>query len=182
MTPEESLQQLQQTLLPYLPLMANAAEAVRDQDISNYPVFAVFPHSSEVGVGLPLVDGTASSHGWSVNVTTLEELAANLTRRVDAARRERPPFGSQRERGMVRRIAARRNDAARRSRSAVRAASAKNPERFFATLSIAATSPSSNVTLTRIDFPGRSARTNIRATSSISGSWAIESKEDGEAS
>ncbi len=76
MTPEESLQQLQHALRPYLPLMGNAAESVRDQDISNYPVFAVFPHNGEVGVGLPLVDGTDSSHGWSVNVTTLEELAA----------------------------------------------------------------------------------------------------------
>lgn len=70
------MQQLQHALRPYLPLMGNAAESVRDQDISNYPVFAVFPHSGEVAVGLALVDGTDSSHGWSVNVTTLEELAA----------------------------------------------------------------------------------------------------------
>lgn len=76
MTTEESLQQLRQALRPYLPLLDDAAASVRDQDISNYPVFAVFSHADEVSIGLPLVDGTDTPHGWSVNVTTLEELAA----------------------------------------------------------------------------------------------------------
>jgi len=67
------------------------------------------------------------------------------------------------------------------SRNADRAASAKNPDRFFATLLIAATSPSSSVILIRIDLPGSSARTNMRAASSMSGSYGIASSGEGAA-
>ncbi|MEZ4985360.1 MAG: hypothetical protein R2795_10045 [Saprospiraceae bacterium] len=63
---------IQHALQPLLPLLEQAASNVQDQMISNYPVMLVFPATEEASIGLPLVD--AGQAGWSVNITTLEEL------------------------------------------------------------------------------------------------------------
>ncbi len=63
-------------LAPLLPMLGQAAQTVLDEDVSNYPVFLIFKGES-VGVGLPVVP--ASNDGWTVHISTLEEL---VTRRI----------------------------------------------------------------------------------------------------
>ena len=76
MLSENQLNTLQQQLQPILPLLTQAADAVVDQDVSHYPIFVVFKSLEETGLGLPVVHGTAETGDWSVNASTLEELAA----------------------------------------------------------------------------------------------------------
>ena len=76
MLSEKELTTLQQQLQSILPLLTQAADAVVDQDVSHYPVFIVFQSLEETGLGLPVVRGTSDTGNWSVNVSTLEELAA----------------------------------------------------------------------------------------------------------
>lgn len=60
-------------LLPHLGIMGQAADAILDQDISFYPIFVVHQHS--VDIGILLLQKGESDAEWSLNVTTLEELA-----------------------------------------------------------------------------------------------------------
>ena len=71
----EKLNALQKALQPFLPLLAKASDAIVDQDISNYPIFVVYQKEEETGLGLAVVAGTAENDHWSVNVSTMEELA-----------------------------------------------------------------------------------------------------------
>lgn len=75
MLSEKELHELRQVLLPYLPLLEKAAASVQDQDISNYPIFVLYQQEENAGLGIPVVAGTPENTGWSVNVSTLEELA-----------------------------------------------------------------------------------------------------------
>lgn len=70
---EAQYKQLEKELKPYLPLLQKAADAILDQDISSYPIFLL--HQQTVSIGIPLVEGKNEEHPWSVNASTLEELA-----------------------------------------------------------------------------------------------------------
>ncbi len=76
MLSENELKILQQQLQPILPLIAQAADVIIDQDVSRYPVFIVSKSLEDIGLGLPVVPGTTNAGDWSVNASTLEELAA----------------------------------------------------------------------------------------------------------
>lgn len=76
MLSEKDLQQLKEQLSPYLSLMTNTAQAILDQDISNYPIFIVYQEEENAGLGLPVVAADMKTVAWSVNISTLEELAA----------------------------------------------------------------------------------------------------------
>lgn len=76
MLSEKALHGLKNQLQPFLLLLVKTATAIKDQDISNYPVFVVYQEEEAGGLGLPVVAADATSEGWSVNATTLEELAA----------------------------------------------------------------------------------------------------------
>jgi hypothetical protein len=54
-------------------IMNKAADAILDQDVSSYPIFVV--HQYQVDIGLPLLEKKAGGPNWSVNASTLEELA-----------------------------------------------------------------------------------------------------------
>lgn len=71
----QKLNALQEVLRPFLPLIAKAADAIVDQDISNYPIFVVYQEEEQAGLGLAVVAGTVENDHWSVNISTLEELA-----------------------------------------------------------------------------------------------------------
>lgn len=47
---------------------------IRDEDVSNYPIF-VF-HQQEIELGVSLIDNEKVAGNWSVNASTLEEFVA----------------------------------------------------------------------------------------------------------
>ena len=79
--------QLREDLGPYLPLLAQAADAVVDQGVSNYPLFVAYHGEEVAALGLPVLrEGTVGGSAWSINVSTLEELVTRNvigTERVD---------------------------------------------------------------------------------------------------
>lgn len=64
--------QLEKELVGYKPTLAKAAEVIRVQDVSLFPIFIV--HQSIVDIGINIVDKDAVRGSWSVNASTLEEL------------------------------------------------------------------------------------------------------------
>lgn len=70
---ESSYIRLEKELQPYKALFSQAADAILDQEVSDYPIFVL--HQQMVDIGLPLVEGGTETMPWSVNVSTLEELA-----------------------------------------------------------------------------------------------------------
>ncbi|MGH1433935.1 MAG: hypothetical protein ACRBG0_05705 [Lewinella sp.] len=76
MLSEKGLHGLKKQLHPYLLLLVKTANSIRDQDISNYPVFVVYQEEEAAGLGIPVVAAEAPTKGWSINASTLEELAA----------------------------------------------------------------------------------------------------------
>ena len=76
MLSEKGLHGLEKQLQPFLLLLVKTANAIMDQDISNYPVFVVYQEEEAAGLGLPVIAAEATPDKWSINVTTLEELAA----------------------------------------------------------------------------------------------------------
>ena len=73
---KKSLHQLQSNLKPYLSIITQAADSIRTQEISNYPLFVLYQQDEHPGIGLPLIAATARANKWSVNASTLEELVA----------------------------------------------------------------------------------------------------------
>ncbi|MEM1215427.1 MAG: hypothetical protein AAGJ82_07075 [Bacteroidota bacterium] len=75
---EQALNTLRASLQPYLSLLTQAAESISVQEISNYPVFILYEQAEEPGIGLPLIAAGEDTGdlSWSVNASTLEELAA----------------------------------------------------------------------------------------------------------
>lgn len=69
-------QQLQTDLQTYLPLLQQAAETVRDENVSNYPLFVAYRGEETAAIGLPVIQQSEGGSAWTVNVTTLEELVA----------------------------------------------------------------------------------------------------------
>ena len=68
---KEQYHQLEIELKPFLPMLAKAADAILDQEISKYPIFTVC--KEDLAIGLPLIENDGSA--WSINATTLEEFA-----------------------------------------------------------------------------------------------------------
>ena len=62
---------LREEVKPYLKMLKEASRTIRDQDVSNYPIF-VF-HQQEIELGVSLVRHEDISGNWSVNASTLEE-------------------------------------------------------------------------------------------------------------
>lgn len=62
--------ELRERLNPYYDIMIKAADAVVDQDVSNYPIFVVHDGSMELGLNIIHDDVLA------INLSTLEEFSA----------------------------------------------------------------------------------------------------------
>ena len=60
-------------MAPHAVLMGNAADAILDQDISSYPIFVI--HQFDLEVGIPILERRDKGPKWSINASTLEELA-----------------------------------------------------------------------------------------------------------
>ncbi|GJM31147.1 MAG: hypothetical protein DHS20C18_01480 [Saprospiraceae bacterium] len=68
-------EELEQVISPYKEVLGKAADTILDEDVSNYPIFAIF--HAQLDLGLPIIEGDAEdNNAWSINATTLEELAA----------------------------------------------------------------------------------------------------------
>lgn len=61
-------------LAPYLQMLGEAADTVRDKEVSDFPIFVV--HQHEVAVGIPLVKHDEVKTNWSVNASSLEEFVS----------------------------------------------------------------------------------------------------------
>jgi hypothetical protein len=67
------LEAIEEALKPHLGIMCQAADAILDQDISSYPIFVV--HQAIADIGFALLRKSEDGPKWSVNASTLEELA-----------------------------------------------------------------------------------------------------------
>ena len=54
--------------------MGEAADVIRDQDVSKYPVFVA--HQQEVSIGPPIIEKEKNGGNWNIHASTLEEFAA----------------------------------------------------------------------------------------------------------
>ncbi len=68
-----NMARLEKELKAYKALLGQAADTILDQEVSNYPIFVL--HQQGVSIGLPLVESEGDKVPWSVNASTLEELA-----------------------------------------------------------------------------------------------------------
>ena len=72
-TKAEEYQNLQAEITPYIKMMGQASDSIRNQDISRYPIFIL--HKIQLPFGLPLVDREKLGGKWSVHASTLEEFS-----------------------------------------------------------------------------------------------------------
>jgi hypothetical protein len=73
MEKDGNMARLEKELKAYKPLLGQAADTILDKEVSKYPIFVL--HQQGVSIGLPLLEGEGQQVPWSVNATTLEELA-----------------------------------------------------------------------------------------------------------
>lgn len=69
----QDYQSLESEITPYVKMMGQASDSIRNQDISKYPIFVL--HKTQLPFGLPLVDREKLGGKWSVHASTLEEFA-----------------------------------------------------------------------------------------------------------
>jgi len=74
MKKETILKQIEREIRQYVPVLAKAADAVLDQEISNYPIFIV--HQGELEVGVNVIDPQKVPSNWTIDLSILEEFAA----------------------------------------------------------------------------------------------------------
>jgi hypothetical protein len=71
MKEKSSYNQIKEELGAYLKPLANAANIIAEQEVSDFPIFVVHQHSVDIGINI--VDKEAVKGNWSVNASTLEE-------------------------------------------------------------------------------------------------------------
>lgn len=74
MKEEVILKQIEREIRQYVPVLAKAADAVLDQEVSSYPIFIV--HQGELELGISIIDPKKVKSTWAVNLSILEEFAA----------------------------------------------------------------------------------------------------------
>ncbi len=87
---EESavLDSIKDDLVFYKDTIKSVSEEVRNNEVSNYPVFVA--HKSNLEIGRPILSNEEFSANWNVNISTLEEFVAKkliFPGRVDAFRK-----------------------------------------------------------------------------------------------
>ena len=68
--------QLEKELNHYNEFLANASRAMRDNDVSNYPIFVAFKDQIEIELGLKLIEKTERKSEWNIHISSLEEFVA----------------------------------------------------------------------------------------------------------
>lgn len=72
----EKLMMLKEQLLPFTAIASKAALKIKQENISNYPIFVA--HQDQIDLGIPLVRSDESGGIWSLNASTLEEFYSRL--------------------------------------------------------------------------------------------------------
>jgi hypothetical protein len=70
----ESFLSLQEDLKIYTKVLGEAADIIRDQDVSKYPIFVV--HQQDMAMGIPVVEKEKNGGLWNINASTLEEFVS----------------------------------------------------------------------------------------------------------
>jgi hypothetical protein len=68
------LQKVEKILKTYRNQLRQAADIIREQNVSNYPIFVASQLPFELGI--PLILKGDMTEGWSINASTLEEFHA----------------------------------------------------------------------------------------------------------
>lgn len=74
---KEFLESFEKELLAYKKVLAQAAEIIVEQEVSNFPILVV--HQEEIAIGIPIVEREKVKGNWSVNASTMEEF---ITRQI----------------------------------------------------------------------------------------------------
>ena len=74
MVKAESFLKLEKELDVYRKLMSQAADVIREKDVSDYPVFVA--HQQEMEIGMLIHDGNTSGGKWNIHASTLEEFVS----------------------------------------------------------------------------------------------------------
>jgi len=72
----EKLMLLKEQLQPFTRIARMAALKIKQENISNYPIFVA--HQDQIDIGIPLVGSDESGGVWSLNASTLEEFYSRL--------------------------------------------------------------------------------------------------------
>lgn len=70
----ESFIQLEKELDIYRKLMTQAADVIREKDVSEYPIFVA--HQQEMEIGMVIHDSKKNGGKWSIHASTLEEFVS----------------------------------------------------------------------------------------------------------
>lgn len=70
----EPFLKLEKELDVYRKLMSQAADVIREKDVSEYPIFVV--HQQEMEIGMVLYDSKKQGGVWNVHASTLEEFVS----------------------------------------------------------------------------------------------------------
>lgn len=68
------LSKVEKILKSYRKPLSEAAATIREQDVSNYPIFVASQLPLELGI--PLLGQEQMTEGWAINASTLEEFHA----------------------------------------------------------------------------------------------------------
>jgi hypothetical protein len=68
---KQPLAELEKILKKNRAVLLNAADTIREQDVSNYPIFVAA--QQEVEIGIPLLTVGQLPNNWLINASTLEE-------------------------------------------------------------------------------------------------------------
>jgi hypothetical protein len=72
MTDEKQyLSAFERLIKPYRAVLSEAAQTIRTQDISNYPIFVAA--QTEIELGILLLDAQQMPENWQIRASTLEE-------------------------------------------------------------------------------------------------------------
>lgn len=96
MNAETTYHQLKDELQPYFKMIGDAAETILDNDISKYPIFVVHKFD-ELELGILLLQRAEPQTLWSVQASTLEELATKRLIEMEKVDQFRSIFKDPRE-------------------------------------------------------------------------------------
>ncbi len=90
MDKKERLEALKKELEGYLPALSQAADTIRTEGVSKYPILVL--HKLDVDIGIPIIDRHKVKGDWSVNASTLEEFVTKRLIQADQVDRFRQVY------------------------------------------------------------------------------------------
>ncbi len=78
----EQFGKLETELNTYQAILNKAADAILDQEVSDYPIF-IAHQQDNIDIGLPLADREQVSGNWSIHASTLEEFVKKQLIKAD---------------------------------------------------------------------------------------------------